>query len=576
MSKIILNFLRKVTKNCYLYLTKNNKKILIQFFLIVRRLLLTNNFSSYYLAEIEYSCGLTRCALETLLKIYKKNNSNRVKDRIRVFLNSGDLVLFEELATEIEKIFKYDLKILNILKEKTCHFNFSSSSTTYSKNIYLKDLQQLSDEMLINKLSFSITNKDKFLGLEFNEVLKRSSDKKFINKLNKNKDLYGIELLLSFIAIMKNKYVNNNFLNNLSTLISYNEGLSFLQFIEYFNKSNFYKFSRGVSLHSSNDLRIINSHNSALKNIIDKFEINSEIQKIDVLNAYYQSKYVKKDHPSMSYILKNDEKIFKKVTKVFDNIKNNSQKKSLNKKYQTVSTYPSLFIALPRSASVYVFHALKNGLNIPAYGGVMGGAFPNFTICQEGLHNVIASRGISHTHLRASKTNLLEISERFKIRKILVHVRDPRQTILSWLEFLPRIIEQYDPVQAKHYNIPKNYLKFSQKKQLDWLVDNWYNVQVEWINEWVNVYKNHPWFKTQIHFSTFENLKKNQKVFFNNILDFYSIDKKNFEYPKKPEREGDRNFREGKTNTWKNELDKNQLKRLEKQTPEQLLNFFKW
>ena len=190
--------------------------------------------------------------------------------------------------------------------------------------------------------------------------------------------------------------------------------------------------------------------------------------------------------------------------------------------------------------------------------------------------NVIASRGISHTHLRASKTNLLEISERFKIRKILVHVRDPRQTILSWLEFLPRIIEQYDPVQAKHYNIPKNYLKFSQKKQLDWLVDNWYNVQVEWINEWVNVYKNHPWFKTQIHFSTFENLKKNQKVFFNNILDFYSIDKKNFEYPKKPEREGDRNFREGKTNTWKNELDKNQLKRLEKQTPEQLLNFFKW
>ena len=70
--------------------------------------------------------------------------------------------------------------------------------------------------------------------------------------------------------------------------------------------------------------------------------------------------------------------------------------------------------------------------------------------------------------------------------------------------------------------------------------------------------------------------KKDPESFFNDILDFYSIDRKNFTYPDQPKREGDRNFREGEINTWKNELDKNQIKRLESQTPEKLINFFKW
>ena len=224
---------------------------------------------------------------------------------------------------------------------------------------------------------------------------------------------------------------------------------------------------------------------------------------------------------------------------------------------------PPFFVGFPRSGSVFVYTSLVHGLNKPGFGGIHGGAFPNFTIAQEGLNILLAGRGLAHTHLRASKTNLLELSDRYGLEKMLVHVRDPRQTLLSWHDFMPKIAGELDPVQSKHYNLPDDYLEWTPEAQLDWLIDNWLPVLVTWLDEWKDAAESDS-FKTEIHFSRFEDLRRNQELFFKKILDFFEVDPDLFDPPSAPTRQGDRNFRKGEVDSWKTVLSAGQIDRMRK------------
>lgn len=233
------------------------------------------------------------------------------------------------------------------------------------------------------------------------------------------------------------------------------------------------------------------------------------------------------------------------------------------------------FVGFPRSGSVFVYTSLVTGLGKPGFGGVMGGAFPDFTIAQEGFIVMRSGRGSSHTHLRGSRVNLLEIGPRFDVKKMLVHVRDPRQALISWHHFMPKIAGELDPVQSKHYNLPDDYLSYSDAEQMNWLIDNWLPVLVTWLEEWKQA-SSLDWFKTEIHYSKFEDMKLDQAKFFEGILDFFEIDHDLFDMPVKPTREGDRNFRKGLINTWNSELNPEQLARVDQAVPKELLDFYGW
>lgn len=239
------------------------------------------------------------------------------------------------------------------------------------------------------------------------------------------------------------------------------------------------------------------------------------------------------------------------------------------------ATPPILFVGLPRSASVFVFTSLADGLDKPKISDVMCGAFPDYRLCQGFFHIMLRARGTSHTHLRATRTSLLEISPSFGLDKMMVQVRDPRQALMSWHDWMPKVVSNMDSVQSKHYELPDDYLERTGEAQMDWLVDNWLPVLVTWLQEWREA-QALDWFATEILFTKFEDLKRDQTAFFDRILDFYAIDRDLFDPPQPPLGEGDRNFRKGELESWRHQATPAQIERMRTHVPKDLLNYFGW
>ena len=237
------------------------------------------------------------------------------------------------------------------------------------------------------------------------------------------------------------------------------------------------------------------------------------------------------------------------------------------------ATPPILFAGLPRAGSVFVYVGLMRGLSKVGIGGVMAGAFPNFVLCQEGFQQMMNWRATSHTHLSPLEVNLREIGQRYRLERMLVHVRDPRQALLSWHDFLPGVIRALDPTQAAHYRLPADYLDWTSDRQLEWLVDNWLPVITDWIVGWTKA-PELEYFKTKILYTTFEEMVKDQSAFFRRILDFYYIDYDLFVEPKRER--GVANYREGHTDSWRYVLSPSQKRRAAEIVPIWLLKKFGW
>jgi hypothetical protein len=234
-----------------------------------------------------------------------------------------------------------------------------------------------------------------------------------------------------------------------------------------------------------------------------------------------------------------------------------------------------LMASLPRSGSVYLFHSLAHGLRKAGYGGAVGGVFPNHTVCQDGLARVIRLGLAAHTHLAPSRANLIEISVRHKLERMLVQVRDPRQAMISWYHFMPSVVTKLDHTQALHYRVPEEYWTWPTERQLDWQIDHWLVWVIDWIRGWVEA-ENEPWFTTKLHFARHEDLVADPKRFFDDILAFYGIDRELFDYPSQPTFAGDRNFRLGTTDEWRRLLTPEQIERASAKIPQTLYERFGW
>ncbi len=234
-----------------------------------------------------------------------------------------------------------------------------------------------------------------------------------------------------------------------------------------------------------------------------------------------------------------------------------------------------LMASLPRSGSVYLFDALTRGLRKPGHGGAVGGIFPNHTVCQAGMSRVIRLGLAAHTHLAPSRTNLIELSVRLRLERMLVQVRDPRQALASWFHFMPSVVTELDRTHALHYQLPDEYWCWSTEQQLDWQIEHWLAWVIDWINGWVEATKE-PWFTTKLHFARHEDLAADPRRFFDDILTFYGIERDLFDYPSRPSFIGDRNFRLGATDEWRQLLTPRQVEKASAMIPRALYEQFDW
>jgi len=136
-------------------------------------------------------------------------------------------------------------------------------------------------------------------------------------------------------------------------------------------------------------------------------------------------------------------------------------------------------------------------------------------------------------HLPAHPVNLY-LLDRF-YRKMIVHIRDPRQATLSHLRNMWRHKREGDEwldevIFLAEGGIPEGFFERSESEQLDVWIDLKLHESVEWIQGWLDVEQD-PSFRPQMLITTYEEFVQDKTAFIWKILDFYDLPHDRFDYP---------------------------------------------
>ncbi|MGE3521021.1 MAG: tetratricopeptide repeat protein, partial [Vicinamibacterales bacterium] len=229
--------------------------------------------------------------------------------------------------------------------------------------------------------------------------------------------------------------------------------------------------------------------------------------------------------------------------------------------------HPGIFIAsLPKSGTVFLQSALCKGLGKRPVAVPSGGLFPNVTIAQSAIERLHETGGIYVIHCAPSAYNRREIHHR--LDRLVVHVRDPRQALLSWAHFLPQVIRNIDPVYRHHYELPADYDALPFPAQLDWQIEHHLPHIVAFIAGWT-AFADDVACRTRVLFTTQEEMARDQDAFFRRLLSFHDIPESAFEFPEAP-RVGSDNFRSGEVDEWREAFNPDQRERMVRAIPAQM------
>jgi hypothetical protein len=180
-----------------------------------------------------------------------------------------------------------------------------------------------------------------------------------------------------------------------------------------------------------------------------------------------------------------------------------------------------LLNTMPKSGSVYVQKSLSKILDFgTAYLGNRYGLIDQMNI--QDTRTFSCGGFVSQNHLAPSPENL-QVLRHFKLKMVL-HMRDPRQALLSWVHHLQFVAGGDDTSEELLYVTPRppiGYFKLSLSRQIDWQIDNYMPQLVLWAERWVEIADRNT---IPILITHQNDLRTAEKAFFNKILAFYDVD----------------------------------------------------
>jgi hypothetical protein len=231
-----------------------------------------------------------------------------------------------------------------------------------------------------------------------------------------------------------------------------------------------------------------------------------------------------------------------------------------------------LLNTMPKSGSMYVLKSLARILRLRAmYIGNQYGL-----IDQIDVKDAITFSGggfVSQNHLAPSTENL-QILQHFKLKMVL-HLRDPRQALLSWTHYLHYITGGNDASEQLLYftpMTPSGYFEFSLSRQIDWQIENYMPQLVLWAKRWVEIADTGT---IPILITHQNDLRLEEKAFFDAILAFNQIDL-DYALPNLARTMDETHFRKADPTEWRRTFTPDQAKRATSLISESLSARFGW
>lgn len=242
-----------------------------------------------------------------------------------------------------------------------------------------------------------------------------------------------------------------------------------------------------------------------------------------------------------------------------------------------------ILVTIPKSGSTYLLYSLQYNLNYKPmrleseYDPETQSFKTNFPAFFK------KNATIDRNHLRApinlasgtgyQKVPVMDLdSLRLYTNKFVIHLRDPRQVLLSHLH---QIAANPESIFVEREFRP-TYIKMSLQEKIDWGIDNLFPGMIQWYIDWLTIkdLEDQKEDGLQILVTTYDEILASDAGIYKKILKFYGIKKiAKFAPPKKSIRT---KYRKGDPTEYKSVYTAEQQRKIDALVPKSLLQRFKW
>lgn len=241
---------------------------------------------------------------------------------------------------------------------------------------------------------------------------------------------------------------------------------------------------------------------------------------------------------------------------------------------QSQATKPSLLIVtLPKSGTVYLNATFQRSLNLQDI-RLCNGYFPTDHLSLDRLQLFVSDGGyIASTHLDPSPANLQLLDA--LLPRWVVHVRDPRASLLSWVHHVRRYHQESRGIDLLRVTPvpPDKILTSNLEECIDWHIDRYLRPAIDWIGAWIDVVDRRT--DGQILLTEFSALRSKEEELCRKIASFIGFDTSAYQHSP-PEKTMAAHYRVGELNEWENAFTRQQIERTASMIPQRLLGRFGW
>jgi len=185
---------------------------------------------------------------------------------------------------------------------------------------------------------------------------------------------------------------------------------------------------------------------------------------------------------------------------------------------------PVLLVTLPKAGSIFIHTALRRTLRLPMLKIACPGIHEQ-TLDHRRLAKFVKGNAVCREHF-AARDFMLEGLRLAGIRKMVVHVRDPRAAVLSWTRNMERVLEDDGEaalVLDNEQTTPAAYFDGSFAQRLEWQVAHQLPRYVEWIEGWMDAIERNSGAGITFKVTTYEDFAADNRTFVEELLRFYEI-----------------------------------------------------
>jgi hypothetical protein len=230
-----------------------------------------------------------------------------------------------------------------------------------------------------------------------------------------------------------------------------------------------------------------------------------------------------------------------------------------------------LLNTLPKTGSMYLTELLSKSLDLPWSTTAIPDHALRDRVVRPWMAQLALGGALSQEHLPGTPETI-EALRASGIDRLIVHVRDPRQTMLSCLHHFVKEFDQIVEIHAPY--LPDDFNRRSLADCADFLIENYFAEQMEWICSWAQVAD--AGMGLQILFSVYEDSVSNPSAFLSKAIDFYGVGGLEgvTEVEVKPSES--LHFRRGLKDEWRTSFTAAQQARMRAMMPDDLMTRFGW